>query len=85
MPVRASCGNGTSLTGVEPPPFAVVAEVAAHVDTEDFQKMVAFAPNRKNFTFRSANKGAHNWAIWEDNRYHHGGFTFLLRSLRLLR
>ncbi|WQD13521.1 MAG: alpha/beta hydrolase-fold protein [Lawsonella clevelandensis] len=64
MPVRASCGNGTSLTGVEPPPFAVVAEVASHVDTEDFQKMVAFAPNRKNFTFRIANKGAHNWAFW---------------------
>lgn len=85
MPVRASCGNGTSLTGVEPPPFAVVAEVASHVDTEDFQKMVAFAPNRKNFTFRIANKGAHNWAFWEDDLYHHGGFTFLLRSLGLLR
>lgn len=85
MPVRASCGNGTSLTGVEPPPFAVVAEVASHMDTEDFQKMVAFAPNRKNFTFRIANKGAHNWAFWEDDLYHHGGFTFLLRSLGLLR
>lgn len=47
--------------------------------------MVAFAPNRKNFTFRIANKGAHNWAIWEDDLYHHGGFMFLLRSLRLLR
>lgn len=85
MPVRVSCGSGKTLTGVEPSPFAVTAEVASHSNTVVFKKLVEHSSNRSHFTFRIAEKGAHNWAFWFDDLYRRGGYVFLLRHLGLIR
>lgn len=84
MPVRVSCGNGTSMTGEsELPEFEVVAEKASHYQTKKFQKRVRQSRNARRFTFRIATKGAHNWAFWSDDLYRKGGLRFVLRSLGL--
>lgn len=84
MPVRVSCGNGTSMNGSEDlPEFEVIAERASNYQTKKFQRRVNRSQNSKRFTFRIAEKGAHNWAFWSDDLYRKGGLRFLLRSLGL--
>lgn len=84
MPVRISCGNGTSMNGREDlPEFEVVAEKASNYQTKKFQRRVQLSRNAHRFTFRIAQKGAHNWAFWSHDLYRKGGLRFLLRSLGL--
>lgn len=84
MPVRISCGNGTSMNGSEDlSQFEVVAEKASNYQTKKFQRRVQLSPNAHRFTFRIAAKGAHNWAFWSNDLYRKGGLHFLLRSLGL--